>query len=44
LTFGGIALAAAAGTWLRKIGAIALGGAGACPHGLDSGLPDLRKA
>lgn len=44
LTFGGIALAAAAGTWLRKIGAIALGGVGACPHGLDSGLPDLRKA
>jgi hypothetical protein len=44
LTFGGIALAAAAGTWLRRIGAIALGGAGSCTHGLDSGLPDLRKA
>lgn len=44
LTFGGIALAAAAGTWLRKIGAIALGGAGSCMHGLDRGLPDLRKA
>lgn len=44
LTVGGIALAAAAGTWLRKIGAIALGGAGSCTHGLDSGLPDLRKA
>ncbi|MDI6910977.1 hypothetical protein [Nocardioides sp.] len=39
-----IALAAVGGTWLRKIGAIALGGAGSCTHGLDSGLPDLRKA
>lgn len=44
LTVGGIAAAAAAGSWLRKIGVIALGGAGSCPHGLDSGLPDLRKA
>jgi hypothetical protein len=41
---GGIALAAVGGTWLRRIGVIALGGAGSCPHGLDSGLPDLRKA
>ncbi len=41
---GGIALAALGGTWLRRIGVIALGGAGSCPHGLDSGLPDLRKA
>ncbi|MBA2954457.1 hypothetical protein GON03_08995 [Nocardioides sp. MAH-18] len=44
LLVGGIALAAAGGTWLRKIGVIALGGAGSCMHGLDSGLPDLRKA
>ena len=44
LTVGGIGLAAAAGTWLRKIGLVALGGTGSCPHGLDSGLPDLRKA
>lgn len=44
LLMGGIALAAVGGTWLRKIGVIALGGAGSCPHGLDSGLPDLRKA
>lgn len=44
LTLGGIIAAVAAGSWLRKIGAIALGGAGTCPHGLDSGLPDLRKA
>jgi hypothetical protein len=41
---GGIALAAVGGTWLRKIGVLTLGGAGSCAHGLDSGLPDLRKA
>jgi hypothetical protein len=44
ILMGGIALAAVGGTWLRRIGVIALGGAGSCPHGLDSGLPDLRKA
>lgn len=44
LLFGGIALAAAAGSYLRKLGALALGSGAACPHGLDSGLPDLRKA
>lgn len=44
LLVGGIALATAAGTWLRRIGLLALGGAGTCAHGLDSGLPDLRKA
>lgn len=44
LLVGGVALAAVGGTWLRKIGVIALGGAGSCTHGLDSGLPDLRKA
>lgn len=41
---GGIALAAVGGSWLRKAGVLALGGAGSCTHGLDSGLPDLRKA
>ncbi|MBZ5738575.1 choice-of-anchor P family protein [Nocardioides mangrovi] len=41
---GGIALGAVAGTWLRRIGVLTLGGAGSCSHGLDSGLPDLRKA
>lgn len=44
LLVGGVGLAAAGGTWLRKIGVLALGGAASCPHGLDSGLPDLRKA
>ncbi|WP_395657380.1 choice-of-anchor P family protein [Nocardioides sp.] len=40
---GGILLAAVGGSWLRRIGVIALGGTGSCSHGLDSGLPDLRK-
>jgi hypothetical protein len=40
LAFGG---ALAAGSYVRRIGALALGGGTACPHGLDSGLPDLRK-
>ena len=44
LLLGGIGLAAAGGTWLRRIGLLALGGVGSCTHGLDSGLPDLRKA
>ena len=44
LLLGGIALASVAGSYLRKVGALALGGAGSCSHGLDSGLPDLRKA
>ena len=44
LLVGGIALAAVGGSWLRKIGVIALGGGASCTHGLDSGLPDLRKA
>lgn len=44
LLFGGLALATVAGSYARKIGALALGGAGFCSHGLESGLPDLRKA
>lgn len=43
LLLGGIALASVAGTYLRRIGVLALGGAGSCPHGLEQGLPDLRK-
>jgi hypothetical protein len=35
--------ALAAGSYVRRIGALALGSGAACPHGLDSGLPDLRK-
>lgn len=41
---GGIALAAVGGSWLRRAGVLALGGGASCSHGLDSGLPDLRKA
>ncbi|WP_341924752.1 hypothetical protein [Nocardioides psychrotolerans] len=44
LLFGGLALATVLGSYMRKMGALALGGGAACPHGLDSGLPDLRKA
>ncbi|GHJ58786.1 hypothetical protein NOK12_13040 [Nocardioides sp. OK12] len=44
LLFGGIIGATIAGSYLRRLGVLALGGVGACPHGLDSGLPDLRKA
>jgi hypothetical protein len=41
---GGLALGAVGGSWLRRAGLLALGGAGSCSHGLDRGLPDLRKA
>lgn len=44
LMFGGLAAASVLGMWLRRIGLAALGGAGSCSHGLDTGLPDLRKA
>ncbi len=44
LLYGGIALASVAGSLFRKLGLAALGGGAPCPHGLDSGLPDLRKA
>jgi len=44
LLFGGLALATVLGSYMRKMGALALGGGAACSHGLDSGLPDLRKA
>ncbi len=39
----GIGGALLAGNYVRRIGAMVLGGAGACAHGLASGLPDLRK-
>ncbi|WP_235738597.1 choice-of-anchor P family protein [Nocardioides alcanivorans] len=43
LTLGAIALAVGAGSWFRRAGLLALGAGGACTHGLDTGLPDLRK-
>ncbi len=44
LLFGALIGATIAGSYLRRLGLLALGGGTACPHGLDSGLPDLRKA
>lgn len=44
LLIGAFAAAAVAGSWFRRIGAAALGAGAPCPHGLESGLPDLRKA
>ena len=43
LLMGALAGACVAGSYVRRLGAAALGGGGACSHGLDSGLPDLRK-
>lgn len=44
LLVGGIAAATVTGSYFRRVGAAALGGGASCPHGLESGLPDLRKA
>ena len=43
LLYGGILGAGIAGIFTRRLGLAALGGGAACAHGLDSGLPDLRK-
>lgn len=43
LLFAGLGGALLAGSYVRRIGALVLGGAGACSHGLESGLPDLRQ-
>lgn len=43
LIVGAIAAATAVGSHLRRIGALALGAGAPCAHGLDTGLPDLRK-
>ena len=40
----GIAIAGAVGFWLQKVGGVVLGAGSACTHGLESGVPDLRKA
>ncbi|CAN5392285.1 hypothetical protein BH09ACT12_BH09ACT12_21020 [soil metagenome] len=39
----GVGLASLFGTYARRMGLAALGGSASCPHGLTSGLPDLRK-
>jgi hypothetical protein len=41
---GGLLLASGLGFWLQKVGAFVIGGSGSCSHGLDTGVPDLRKA
>jgi len=43
LLFAGLGGALLAGSYVRRLGALVLGAGGACPHGLESGLPDLRK-
>ncbi len=43
LLFAGLGGALLAGSYVRRLGAMVLGAGGACPHGLESGLPDLRK-
>jgi hypothetical protein len=44
LFVGGLVIAAGVGWWLQKIGGLVLGGAGSCTHGLETGVPDLRRA
>jgi hypothetical protein len=39
----GLGGALLAGSYVRRLGALVLGAGAACPHGLESGLPDLRK-
>jgi len=43
LAVAGLVLAGGVGLWLRRGLTSVFGGAGACAHGLQSGLPDLRK-
>lgn len=43
VTLGAVALAVGVGSWFRRAGLLALGAGGSCAHGLDTGLPDLRK-
>ncbi len=44
LMVGGLLLASGLGWWLQRLGAFVIGGAGSCSHGLETGVPDLRKA
>jgi hypothetical protein len=44
LLVGGLILASGVGWWLQRIGGFVVGGAGSCAHGLETGVPDLRKA
>ncbi len=44
LILAGIALALGAGWYIRNAGALLFGAASTCAHGLQAGIPDLRKA
>jgi hypothetical protein len=44
LMLGGLAAALGVGWYIRSAGLLLFGAAGACGHGLKSGIPDLRKA
>jgi len=44
LIYGGIALAALTGWVLKRVAGSVLGAGATCSHGLQTGLPDLRKA
>ncbi len=44
LLVGGLILASGVGWWLQRIGGLVVVGAGSCAHGLETGVPDLRKA
>lgn len=43
LTLAGLALALGAGWYIRNAGSMLFGAAGTCSHGLQAGIPDLRK-
>lgn len=43
LLFGAVLGAAVVGSYFRRLGLAALGGGAPCTHGLEAGLPDLRK-
>lgn len=44
LLLAALVLGGVVGNWMRIMGAKVLAGGAACTHGLDAGVPDLRKA
>ena len=43
LVLAGLLAASGLGWWMQRIGSMMLGAAGACAHGAETGIPDLRK-